>query len=113
MKKLYTIMAPVLVVALGAGIYATLQWAKPDPEKKEDPPRPLSVFVEPVEQTNIALTVETSGEVRARTEVDIVAQIAGRVVSVSSEFTEGGMVFPGIPLGIWPPSMIVPEGTRK
>jgi len=91
-------MAPVLVVALGAGIYATLQWAKPEPEKKEDPPRPLSVFVEPVEQTNIALTVETSGEVRARTEVDIVAQVAGRVVSVSDEFTEGGMVSPGTTL---------------
>lgn len=91
-------MAPVLVVALGAGIYATLHWSKPEPEKKEDPPRPLSVFVEPAEQTNIALSVETSGEVRARTEVDIVAQIAGRVVSVSSEFTEGGMVSPGITL---------------
>jgi len=91
-------MAPVLVVALGAGIYATLQWAKPDPEKKEDPPRPLSVFVEPVEQTNIALTVETSGEVRARTEVVIVAQVAGRVVAVTDEFTEGGMVSPGTAL---------------
>lgn len=91
-------MAPVLVIALGAGIYAALHWAKPEPEKKEDPVRPLSVFIEPVEQKNILLTVETSGDVRARTEVVIVAQVAGRVVSVSPEFTEGGIVSPGIAL---------------
>ena len=98
MNKLATFLAPVVVIALGAGVYATLHWAKPEPDKKEELPRPLSVFVEPVVQMNIALTVETSGEVRARTEVDIVAQIAGRVVSVSREFTEGGMVFPNISL---------------
>lgn len=98
MNRLTTFLAPVVVIALGAGVYATLHWAKPEPDKKEELPRPLSVFVEPVVQTNIALTVETSGEVRARTEVDIVAQIAGRVVSVSREFTEGGMVFPNISL---------------
>lgn len=98
MNKLTTFLAPLLVMALGAGVFATLHWAKPEPEKKEELPRPLSVFVEPVEQTNVALTVETSGEVRARTEVDIVAQVAGRVISVSSEFTEGGMVFPGLAL---------------
>jgi len=98
LNKLTTILAPVLVLALGAGVFATLHWAKPEPEKKEELPRPLSVFVEPVQQRNIALTVETSGEVRAKTEVDIVAQISGRVISVSPEFTEGGKVFPGLAL---------------
>ena len=57
-------MTPVLVIALGAGIYATLHWAKPEPEKKEEPPRPLSVFVETAEETDIALTVETSEKER-------------------------------------------------
>ncbi len=94
MNKLFTLLAPVLVIAAGAGVYGLLYWAKPEPEKKDELPRPLSVFVEQVERTNIVLTVETSGEVRARTEVDIVAQIAGRVISVSREFTEGGRVFP-------------------
>ncbi len=98
LSKLLTILAPLLVILIGAGIFATLHWAKPEPEKKVDTPRPLSVFVKPVEQTNIALTVETSGEVRAKTEMEIVAQIAGRVVSVSREFTEGGRVEPGTAL---------------
>jgi len=98
LKKLVTTLAPVFVIALGIGAYALLEWVKPEPEKKEEAPRPLSVYVEEVEQINVALDVETSGEVRARTEIDIVAQIAGRVVSVSPEFTEGGRVFPGIAL---------------
>jgi RND family efflux transporter MFP subunit len=94
-KKLVSVLAPVVVIAMGAGVYGLLEWAKPDPEKKLEAPRPLSVYVEHVERTNVALNVETSGEVRARTEIDIVAQIAGRVVSVSAEFTEGGRVTPG------------------
>ena len=96
MKKFFPILAPLAVLASGAGIYALLHWSKPEPEKKQEPARPLSVFVEPVEQTNISLTVETSGEVRPRTRIDIIAQVAGRVVSVSREFTEGGMIKPGV-----------------
>ena len=93
-KKMIPFLAPVVVLAAGGGIYALLHWAKPEPEKKEDPVRPLSVFVEPVEKSSVVLSVETGGEVRARTEIDIVAQVSGRVVSVSSEFTEGGIVKP-------------------
>jgi RND family efflux transporter MFP subunit len=95
LKKLASTLAPVIVIALGAGVYGLLEWAKPEPEKKEETPRPLSVYVEEVEKSDVSLNVETSGEVRARTEIDIVAQIAGRVVSVSPEFTEGGRVTPG------------------
>ena len=87
-----------MVVGIGIGIYALLHAAKPEPEKKEEPPRALSVYVQPVNRSDIPLRVTTQGEVRARTEVDIVAQVAGRVVSVSPEFIEGGLVEPGVPL---------------
>lgn len=98
MNKLITYIAPIVVLVLGAGGYALLHWAKPAPEEKTEDPRPVSVFVEPVEQADVDLLVSTSGEVRASTVVDVVAQVAGRVVSVSPEFVEGGMVEPGIPL---------------
>ncbi|MFP6809175.1 MAG: efflux RND transporter periplasmic adaptor subunit [Pseudomonadales bacterium] len=98
MNKLISILAPVTVLLIGGGVFFLLDWAKPEPEKKEEKPRPLSVFVEPVLQSTIALNVKTSGEVRARTEMVIVAQIAGRVVSVSQEFTEGGLVLPNVTL---------------
>ncbi len=98
MNKLLSILTPIFVITAGIGIYLALEWAKPEPEKKEEAPRPLSVFVESVEQIDIALQVETGGEVRARTEVDIVTQVAGRIVAVSGEFTEGGLVQPGVTL---------------
>ena len=91
-------IAPVIVLAGGVGAFLVLDWAKPEPEKKEEGPRALSVFVKNVEGADTELQVRTEGEVRARTEVDIVAQVAGRVVSVSTEFTEGGLVEPGVTL---------------
>ena len=95
---LIKIAAPIVVLGMGAGAYFALEALKPEPEKKEEPPRALSVFVQPVTKSDIPLKVTTQGEVRARTEVDIVAQVACRVIAVSSEFVEGGMVEPGVAL---------------
>ncbi|MFN3235714.1 MAG: hypothetical protein ACE37D_01515, partial [Pseudomonadales bacterium] len=90
------IAAPLAIVFAGVGAFILLDLAKPEPEKKTEPPRPLSVYVEPAEKSTVALTVSTGGEVRSRTDVNIVSQIAGRIVSVSSEFTEGGQIEPGV-----------------
>jgi len=98
------ILLPVAVVGLGLGAYALLHALKPEPETKEEPPRALSVFVHPVTRSDIPLKVITQGEVRARTEVDLVAQVAGRVISVSDEFTEGGVVSPEVPLVVIEPT---------
>ncbi len=97
-------MLPVAVVGLGLGAYGLLHALKPEPEKKDEPPRAISVFVHPVSKSDIPLKVITQGEVRARTEVDIVAQVAGRVVSVSPEFVEGGVVEPDVPLIVIEPT---------
>lgn len=98
MKKTLKIMSPLLVICAGVGVYALLHAAKPEPEKKHEPPRLVSVFVEPVKRNNVALDVITQGEVRPATEIDMFSQVGGRVVEVSSEFTEGGTVKPGIAL---------------
>jgi len=89
---------PVIILAAGGGAFALLDAAKPEPEKKTEEPRPLSVYVQLAETADLALRVSSEGEVRPRTEVTVVAQVAGRVVSVSSEFTEGGIVTPGATL---------------
>lgn len=94
-KPLKKILAPLGVVALGIGVFALLQVSKPEPEKSEKEIRALSVFVEPVQRSDVTLNVHTQGEVRARTEIDLVTQVGGRVVAVSPEFTEGGLVEPG------------------
>ena len=89
---------PVLILTAGGGAFALLDAAKPEPEKKTEVPRPLSVYIEFADKADVALLVSSEGEVRPRTEVTIVSQVAGRVVSVSSEFTEGGVVTPGVTL---------------
>jgi RND family efflux transporter MFP subunit len=103
-NNLIKILLPVGVVGVGIGIYALLHVLKPEPEVKEEAPRALSVFVQPVRRSDIPLRVTAQGEVRARTSVDIVAQVAGRVISVSGEFTEGGVVDPGVPLVVIEPT---------
>ena len=95
MNNIIKFGSPVVVLLLGIGAFGLLHATKPEPEKKEEAPRSLSVFVEDIRQADVNLMVTTSGEVRAGTEIDIVAQVAGRVVSVSPEFIEGGVVNPG------------------
>lgn len=97
-KKLVRILAPVLVIAASAGAYALLQATRPEPEKNAEGPRPTSVYTAAVSQQATALEVFTQGEVRSRTEIDLVSQVGGRIVSVSPEFVEGGRIEPGVPL---------------
>jgi len=94
MKTITRVVAPVVVLAASAGAYALLQVSKPDPEKTEDGPRPISVYTESVKREDVSLQVITQGDVRARTQIDMVSQVAGRIVSVSPEFTEGGRFTP-------------------
>ncbi len=96
--RLTRIVAPILVLAASVGAYAVLHATRPEPEKNDQAPRPTSVFTAPVVQRNIALTVNTQGEVRARTEIELMSQVAGRIIAVSPEFTEGGLVEPGVSL---------------
>lgn len=97
-STLIKVISPIAVIGAGIGIYALLFAVKPEPEQKEEPPRALSVFVQPVMRSDVPLKVTTQGEVRAKTQVDIIAQVAGRIVEVSPEFIEGGRVEPGVPL---------------
>jgi len=97
-KKIIKVVAPVAILLVGIGSFKMLEAGKPIPEKKTEEIRPLSVYVEHAAQKDVSLLVSTQGEVRARTEVDLVAQVAGRVVSISTEFTEGGIVAEGVSL---------------
>ena len=97
-RKITRVLAPILVLAGGFGAYSLLHVAKPDPEKNEKDPRPISVYTEEVKQETVSLEVITQGDVRARTQIDLMAQVGGRIVSVSPEFTEGGNIEPKFPL---------------
>ena len=97
-NKLLTVLAPLIVIAGSIGGYALLQATKPEPEKNDQGPRPTSVYTVDVQRDSVALEVTTQGEVRARTEIDLVSEVGGRVIEVSPEFVEGGRVQPGVTL---------------
>lgn len=91
-KTILKIGAPIAVIVMGIAGFQILHATRPEPEKTDDGPRPVSLFVERVQVDDLALTINTSGEVRPRTEIDLVAQVSGRIVSVSRSFAAGGSI---------------------
>jgi len=88
------IIAPVAVLGLGVLLVVTAAVFAPKPEKKDDIPRDVSAFVERAESKSLTLKVRTQGEVRPKTEVDLISQASGRIISVSPTFVAGGGVTP-------------------
>lgn len=98
MRKLLKVAAPVVVLLAGVGSIVALGAAKEAPEKKEEAPRPVSLYVEDVRAETVILSVKTQGEIRPKTEIDLIPQVSGRIVSVSEEFSEGAAFKPGATL---------------
>ncbi|WP_417450009.1 efflux RND transporter periplasmic adaptor subunit [Kordiimonas sp.] len=95
MRKILKFVAPVLVLAAGVGSVMVLAAAKEAPEKTEEVARPISLYVDEVRAENVVLSVRTQGEVRPKTEIDLVPQVAGRIISISDSFAEGAGFEPG------------------
>jgi RND family efflux transporter MFP subunit len=88
-KKLFKTALPIIVLFLGIGIVQVLVAAKPAPEKKEESQRLVSLYVDEVEADQVKITVEAQGEVRPKTEIELVPQVSGRIVMISDQFQEG------------------------
>lgn len=95
MRKILKFAAPFVVVAAGVGSVVVLAQAKEAPEKTIEEPRPVSLHVDTVRSERVTITVGTQGEVRAKTDVNLVPQVSGRIVRVSNSFAEGGKFQPG------------------
>ena len=89
MKKLVKVVAPVLVLAGSVFMVQMLSAAKPAPEKKEESQRLISLYVDEVQADNVVVSIHTQGEVRPKTEIDLVPQVSGRVVAIADVFAEG------------------------
>ena len=90
MRKLFRILAPVAVIAVGTAGIVALNATAPKPDKKEETVRSISMFVEPVTSQAVTLTVSTQGEVRPKTEIDLISQVSGRIKHVGDNFVDGG-----------------------
>jgi len=93
-KKLLRLIAPVLVLAAGIVIVQVLVAAKPEPDKTDEPARPISLYVDTVQSEVVSVSVRTQGEVRPKIEIDLVPQVSGRIVALSESFNEGAQFLP-------------------
>lgn len=88
--KLLKFSGPVVVLGLGIAAVMLLSSTAPAPETEEAAVRPVTVYTHLAERSDATLSVRTQGEVRARTMINLTAQVSGRIESVSPEYLEGG-----------------------
>ncbi|MBT8116183.1 MAG: efflux RND transporter periplasmic adaptor subunit [Arenicella sp.] len=81
---------PIAVVVFTVAIIAMLNATKPEVEEEKNEFPPLVVEVHEATLTEVVRSSFFQGEVRAKTSIDLVTQVAGKVVQVSDKFTEGG-----------------------
>lgn len=87
--------APVAVLAAAFGAVQLLSAAKPAPEKKEEEQRLVSLVYSEAQEQAVHLAVNTQGEVRPHTEIDLTPEVSGRIVAISDSFAEGAGFEPG------------------
>ena len=88
--RLLIIGLPVAVLAAFIFIYIILAAAAPKPERAEIVARPSAVFVTEAALSPVQLSVTTQGEVTPLTEIDLTAQVSGRITYVNPNFVDGG-----------------------
>ena len=93
--KLLKILGPVLVLALGVGFMAWMLSTAPEAKKREKKASPLVVEVVAVHARDYPVTIRSFGEVKARTETTITAEVAGKIVETGPHFNEGDYVRKG------------------
>lgn len=83
------ILLPLLIVALaGTGMWALIRWRRPAPTAPAPVLAPLVRTLE-VHMSDETMVVPADGTVQPRTESSLVAEVAGRVLSVSPAFSTG------------------------
>jgi RND family efflux transporter MFP subunit len=97
-KKWLKRLAPILVLAFAFVVFGVLQANKPMPEKKEAQARVLQVYTAPATLESTFFDVYAQGEVKARTAINLAAQVGGRVEWVSDQFIPGGSFQAGEPI---------------
>lgn len=81
---------PLLILLIGGGVAALLVANKPEVEQEEAEFPPLVVEVASASLDQAQRTALFQGEVRAKTDINLVTQVTGKVTKVSDKFIEGG-----------------------
>ena len=91
---------PIIIIFFGFFISFLISSFEPQPNKGIEIPKPTAVFYEMPIKKDVTLKVNTNGEVRSVTEINVIPQVSGRIVEVADEFIDGGNIKKDQPL-IW------------
>lgn len=91
MRKTLIILAPIFILVFFVIATNLILKANAEPEEKERKFNALAVMADYARAQDVQLSVETQGEARPRTEIDLVPQVGGKIVYVSPNFIEGGI----------------------
>ncbi|WP_341503781.1 efflux RND transporter periplasmic adaptor subunit [Gallaecimonas sp. GXIMD4217] len=87
--------SPVLII-VGAIVATVVMMSMRKPPEKKDEAKPLlAVEVVEAERKPVQFLVDSQGTVRPKTQTTLVAEVAGRILSVSDKFRAGGLVEQG------------------
>lgn len=90
-----TIFFSILVLLGIGGITFAVIKANETPEETRRPFTPLAVMADYAVRQDVRLTVQTQGEARPQTEINLVPEVGGKVIYVSPNFIEGGIFTKG------------------
>ena len=92
MTILSRVRLPAIILVMGIGAIALITFSKPAPSPNQDllgePPK-THVLVIPTHRETVTLSVTSRGTVKPKREIDLVAQVAGRIVKVEKQFENG------------------------
>lgn len=91
LRKFLVIMVPILIIVGFVVLTFVIIALNKKPEEKRKPFNPLAVLAEYSTQADIQLVVNTQGEARPRTEIDLVPEVGGKITYVSDKFISGGI----------------------
>ena len=89
-RKLFTIVGTVGILVAGVGLVGVMGSMRPKITPKEVALAPPAVFFEVAELKTLTLDVTAQGEVRPRTDINLTAEVSGRVIKMSDLFVIGG-----------------------
>lgn len=90
-RKFITVIATCGgIFLIGAAVMALLVANKPRNHEKPEEIAPPSVFVQTVKSAPVRLKVHATGEVRPVNEIELTAQVSGKIVKASKAFRNGG-----------------------
>ena len=81
---------PIIIVVIGVIVAVGLASMRKPPEKKPVEVQAILVDAQPIAFEQVDFEVSTQGNVVAKNQTNLTAQVAGRVVSISDQFVEGG-----------------------